>query len=107
MRSDGRLISLRVDVISFIRIPIMAAFRNRALAPLFDAKSHFHDPSTLVLFLNDILVTADQLVELMLTNDMEYDMACSMDFESLQLYDIWVARDLHGRHLSRWFPFFR
>lgn len=33
-------------------------------------------------------------MRLILTNDMQYDAACGMDFLDLQLYDTWVVRDI-------------
>lgn len=46
---------------------------------------------------------AEDVVELLLTRNMNYDVACAMDFELLTLYDIWVARDLQGQLLSGWY----
>lgn len=92
------------DCDAMVRIPIMAAIRNRALNPMFEppatsilpplpASRSAVGPQTVVVFLNDIYFTADVLVQLLLTNDMEYDGACATDFDGLKLYDTWVARD--------------
>jgi hypothetical protein len=60
-----------------------------------------------VLFLNDVLLYAEDMVELVLTEDGRYDMACAMDFEQLKFYDTWVARDMAGNSFSDWYPYVR
>ena len=62
---------------------------------------------TVVVFLNDILFRAADVVELVATNRGSFDLACAMDFDGLKLYDEWVARDLAGQTLSPWYPFVR
>lgn len=62
---------------------------------------------THVIFLNDVLLYARDVVELLATEGGRYDLACAADYESLQLYDVWVARDLHGASLSGWYPHVR
>ena len=44
-----------------------------------------------------VFVQAEALVQLLLTNDMQYDVACGMDFERLKFYDVWVTRDISVR----------
>lgn len=134
-----------------IRIPLMAAFRNRALLPLFNAAdmAALHamvsdagdakPPSDLshlglvaegsssiataaVVFLNDVLLRAEDVLQLMATQggmrgagaaggaddadaQAAYDMACATDYELLKLYDVWVARDLNGNRFSDWYPY--
>ena len=61
----------------------------------------------LVLFLNDIVAFAEDLLELIATEDGRYDMACAMDFELLKFYDTWVARDMSGNAFSSWYPYIR
>ena len=43
------------------------------------------------------LLQAESMANLLLTNGMDYDVACAMDFEHLKLHDLWVARDLNVR----------
>ena len=86
-----------------IRIPIMAAIRNRALRPL----AAYRAADVTLLFINDVLLERDDMLALLDTNGGSYDMACGMDFEGLKLYDTWVARDLSGATLSEWYPFVR
>lgn len=60
-----------------------------------------------VLFLNDVLFSPADITQLLVTQGGEYDAACAMDFELLKLYDTWVVRDITGRSLSPWYPYFR
>jgi hypothetical protein len=62
---------------------------------------------TTVVFLNDVLLYANDVIELISTAGGAYDAACAMDFDVLQLYDTWVSRDLNGATLSGWYPFVR
>lgn len=61
--------------------------------------------STKVLFLNDILLQATDMVNLLNTENGNYDMVCSIDYELLKIYDTWVVRDLHGKKWSDWYPY--
>lgn len=76
--------------------------------PSTGAAAHlgFVDP-TIVVFLNDVLFRAEDVVELVVTEGGEYDLACAMDFGGMKFYDEWVARDLAGQTFSPWFPFVR
>ncbi|KAK9766832.1 hypothetical protein K7432_003795 [Basidiobolus ranarum] len=89
------------------RIPFMAEIRNQVLEPFFETysatnKSEKYDQ---ILFFNDIVFTSEQILHLLNTNDMDYDMACSFDFDLSGLYDRWVARDRNGRLMSMYYPF--
>lgn len=119
-----------------VRIPLMAAFRNMAMLPLYGVNSlsalsdmtagepgtpptpqslaHLGLPSragddAVVLFLNDVLLRAEDAAALLATagGPAAYDMACALDFEELKFYDTWVTRDLDGRRFSDWFPYAR
>ncbi|RYY34115.1 hypothetical protein EON62_03595 [archaeon] len=60
-----------------------------------------------VVFLNDVILYAEDVLELIATHNGNYDMACAMDFERLKFYDTWVARDMSGSSFSDWYPFVR
>lgn len=55
------------------RIKFLASSRNRALEPLVQGGFD------IVLFSNDILVSAESIVELLRTRDGEWDMTCGLD----------------------------
>jgi len=57
----------------------------------------------MVVFLNDIILHASDVIELVSTEDGHYDMACAMDFELFKFYDTWVARDLSGQSFDDWY----
>jgi len=61
-----------------------------------------------VVFLNDIGFHWQDVAELVAT-PVAYDMACGMDFqagEGVELYDVWVNRDLDGKPVARQAPHF-
>ncbi|XXQ37369.1 Cryptococcal mannosyltransferase 1 [Plasmodiophora brassicae] len=86
------------DMMAF-RIQFMADVRNQALEPL---DRHRFDT---VLFFNDVLFDPVDAVRLLLTDAMQYDVACAMDFNRITLYDTWVARDVNGASMSSFFPY--
>jgi alpha-1,3-mannosyltransferase len=99
-----------------IRVQYMAELRNAVIKPLFTSTGwKDDDDSVLVLFLNDVIFSYKDLIELIGTGaddsaevgEISYDGVCSLDFSGLKLYDTWVIRDMHGRMLSSFYPFFR
>ena len=116
------------DATASTRIAMMALFRNKPLEPLRQLSSlvreenpitesgassvnaffgsNAHLDQTKVLFFNDIYFSYQDIVKLIDTNRMDYDLACALDFQNLKLYDLWVLRDINGLVLNPWFPFF-
>jgi len=113
------------------RIPYLAKLRNLALAPLFDVLAPLvadrepispianlsesdkqflhtftHNKHSKLVFLNDIYFEAADIARLMTTADMDYDVACGLDFYT-RFYDHYVTRDLNGDFFSDHFPFVR
>ena len=94
------------------RIDWLSRVRNAAMRPLIERgtslfvvshpSSHPTSPSpppidaTRVLFLNDIVFTAEDMLLLLHSNHGAYDMACGLDFY-FNFYDTWVSRDVFGR----------
>ena len=105
-----------------IRIKMMALFRNKPLQPLyrcFDQNNNTDSlfpyiqprPSdselrTKVLFFNDIWFSYKDVIRLLNTNRMNYDLVCALDFHFINLYDLWVLRDINGLVVSQSFPYF-
>ncbi|KAJ7673899.1 cryptococcal mannosyltransferase 1-domain-containing protein [Mycena polygramma] len=83
------------------RVEFLAAVRNRAIEPLVA-----HGGYDRLLFSNDIFIEAESIVELLNTQDGEYDMACGLDFGNRGLYDLWVLRDRLGHLVSALYPYF-
>jgi hypothetical protein len=105
------------------RIEYMAKLRNMALKPLYKFAQTPADASkTLVVFLNDVIYTYKQLTELLGTSvfradepeelnqkypgQLDYDAVCSLDLMGVKLYDAWVLRDMNGRIVSAFYPYF-
>ncbi|KAF8629855.1 hypothetical protein AX15_003217 [Amanita polypyramis BW_CC] len=83
------------------RIRFLAALRNRVLEPLVERGGF-----DIVLFLNDILVSAESILELLRTRDGNWDMICGLDLSFWGLYDAWVIRDQFGKLVSSAWPYF-
>ncbi|KAK5170221.1 uncharacterized protein LTR77_004807 [Saxophila tyrrhenica] len=90
------------------RIHYLAQLRNKALEPLVELgkKGEKFDR---VLFLNDVVFSADDVLNLLQTKDGKYAAACSLDFESPPaFYDTFALRDSEGYPaLMQTWPFFR
>ncbi|KAJ5089194.1 hypothetical protein N7532_007878 [Penicillium argentinense] len=89
------------------RIPYLARIRNLSLEPLHElaAQGITFDK---ILFLNDVVFTANDIFELLDTNDGDYAAACSLDFSKPpNYYDTFALRDASGHEavMSTW-PFF-
>jgi len=87
------------------RITFLAAARNYVLKPLIEGRAFSTNRQTRVIFLNDIYYKAGDLLRLLLTNNLNYDMVCALDF-NYNFYDIWVARDIAGELLTWEYPWF-
>ena len=108
------------------RIQMMALFRNKPLVPLYrhlgESKARLIQElyprlqggtekmgraKTIVIYFNDIWFSHTDVVRLVNTRKMDYDLACAVDFHPFaQLYDLWVLRDINGLILNQWFPYF-
>lgn len=89
---------------TFTRITFLVELRNRVLDPIYsDIDWMFED--FLIIYFNDIIYKWQDIVKLISTNDMKYDIACGLDFYYV-FYDRWVSRDLDGRQIRNYFPYF-
>lgn len=90
------------------RIPFLATIRNRVLEPLRHLGSQGETFDT-VLFLNDVVFTPKDVLNLLHTNQGSYAAACSLDFSNPpHYYDTFALRDSNGEEttMSTW-PYFR
>lgn len=90
------------------RMPYLAGLRNKALEPLAELaeKGEKFDK---ILFLNDVVYSADDVMKLLHTRDGQYAAACTLDFELPPgVYDTFALRDSQGYPpmMLTW-PFFR
>jgi len=82
------------------RILALAGLRNQALKPLIEERMSY-PRDTIVIFLNDIVVCADDILELLHQHIVQSaDMSCAMDWNDkdndILFYDSWVARGITG-----------
>lgn len=119
-RLEGKLIANNIDGliipdstikpkmdIEIDRIEYFAKLRNKVLDPLFQ-REELSSTITHVLFVNDVAFSVEDFLHLLFTNDMDYDAACSLDFQEVgTLYDRWVIRDTQGELLAPSYPFFK
>ena len=61
--------------------------------------------NTKIIFFNDIIFKYEDIINLLATNNEDYDAVCGLDFFNY-FYDSWVAIDLDGNSLRHYFPFF-
>ncbi|KAF3927388.1 hypothetical protein ABW21_db0205142 [Orbilia brochopaga] len=90
------------------RIPVLAKLRNRLLEPLEELQRQGKAGFDRILFLNDVVFTAEDVVTLLKTRSGNYTAACSIDFNKPQYYyDTFAIRDSKGREApAQRFPFF-
>jgi Cryptococcal mannosyltransferase 1 len=93
------------------RIPWLAELRNMNLEPLakLTARNTIFDK---ILFLNDVIFTSDDALELLFTRDGHYGAACGFDYSRLwpaiSFYDQFATRDSNGEELlSLYYPYFQ
>ncbi|KAF7716445.1 Alpha-1,3-mannosyltransferase [Penicillium ucsense] len=90
------------------RIPYLSRVRNHSLESLRKlAKQGIHFDK--ILFLNDVVFTSNDVLELLDTNHGDYAAACSLDFQKPPFYyDTFALRDSHGHEaVTPTWPFFR
>jgi len=98
------------------RVAFLSRVRNWVMKPLYDnaagngtSRASVNGAFTRVLFLNDVLYCAEDMVRLAL-HTASADAACGLDFDTntnykAGFYDHWVARDVHGREWTKGQPF--
>ncbi|TQS33954.1 hypothetical protein Golomagni_05687 [Golovinomyces magnicellulatus] len=90
------------------RIPYLSKLRNKTIKDLVDlyAKGIKFDK---VLFLNDVVFTTQDVLNLLDTNGGRYGAACSLDFSKPpEFYDTFALRDTNGqKHISPSWPYFK
>jgi hypothetical protein len=90
------------------RIPFLATVRNHVFRPLkrLIAEGEHFD---MILFLNDVVFTPEDVLRLLDTNGGEYAAACSLDFSKPpEFYDTFALRDSSGHEaIMQTWPYFR
>lgn len=104
------------------RITYLTKIRNQGLVPLDDMisdesygttegdvtfrHSFMNNKFSKLVFMNDIYFKAIDIIHLLATAGMEYDIACGLDFYTL-FYDHYATRDMNGDWFSDYYPFVR
>ena len=88
-----------------LRIEYYAKLRNKCLEFLYEIKNIDFD-NTIVLFFNDIVFGYENIINLLSTNNEDFDAVCGLDMVNNFFYDTWVSIDLDGNYLESKFPFF-
>ncbi len=87
-----------------LRIQFYAKLRNRCLDFLYKLPNIDFN-NTKIIYFNDIIFEYEDIINLLSTNNEEYDAVCALDFSDV-FYDRWVSIDLDGNSLKPYFPFF-
>ena len=87
-----------------LRIQFLAKLRNRCFDFLYKLPNIDFN-NTKIIYFNDIFFEYEDIINLLSTNNEEYDAVCGLDFSDV-FYDRWVSIDLDGNSLKPHFPFF-
>ena len=96
--------SLEDNFLSNLRIKFYSELRNRCLDFIYEIPN-LNFSSTKVIFFNDIIFEYENIINLLSTNNEDYDAVCGLDFYDC-FYDSWVSIDLSGYSLRHDFPYF-
>ena len=88
---------------SYLRIKFYSQLRNRCFELLYDLPIDFNN--TKIIYFNDIFFEYENIINLLSTNNEDYDAVCGLDFYDI-FYDSWVSIDLSAYSLRHDFPFF-
>ena len=90
------------------RIPYLSRLRNEVMKPLEQETNEGRTYSR-VVWINDVVFTAEDVIELLNTRDGNYAAACSLDFSKPPAYyDTFALRDSDGDEaVTSTFPYFR
>jgi hypothetical protein len=92
------------DLQEYLRVKYYSQLRNRCLDLLYDL-SDIDFYNTKIIFFNDIVFEYENIINLLSTNNENYDAVCGLDFYDI-FYDSWVSIDLSAYSLRHDFPFF-
>ena len=102
---DPRKLNNPFEKYSRLRIEYFAKLRNKCMDFLYEIPN-IDFKKTIIIFLNDIVFKYEDIINLLSTNNEDYDVACGLDMNDNNFYDRWVSIDLDGSGLKKFFPFF-
>ena len=86
-----------------LRIEFFSSLRNKCLDLIYEIP-YLNFENTKIIFFNDIYYKYEDIINLISTNNEDYDAVCALDFDNY-FYDRWVSIDLDGNSLLKNFPF--
>ena len=89
---------------SHLRIEYFAKLRNKCFDFLYELPDIDYNNTKIINF-NDIIFEYEDIINLISTNNEDYDAVCGLDFD-YHFYDTWVSIDLNGNSLRHGFPYF-
>ena len=87
-----------------LRIKFLAELRNKCFDFLYELPNIDFD-NTKIIYFNDIFFEYEDIINLLATNNEDYDAVCGLDFSD-KFYDRWVSNDLDGNSFREHFPYF-
>ena len=87
------------------RIEYYSKLRNKCLDLLYEL-NNIDFENTIIIFFNDVLFQYEDIINLLSTNNENFDAVCGFDMINNYFYDHWVTIDLDGNRLNSHFPFF-
>ena len=97
-------INFEIDYDSYLRIKYYSQLRNKCLDLLYSLPNiDFNNVK--IIFFNDIIFEYENIINLLATNNEDYDAVCGLDFYDV-FYDSWVSIDLSAYSLRHDFPYF-
>ena len=102
---DPRKTNYQILKYTYLRIDYYSKLRNKCLDFLYELPNIDFN-NTIILFFNDIVFYYEDIINLLSTNNEDFDAVCGLDMFSF-FYDRWVTIDLDGKGTSAYFPYFR
>ena len=90
---------------SRLRIEFYSRLRNKCFDYLYELPNIDFD-NTIVIYFNDVIFKYEDIINLLSTNNEDFDSVCGLDIYSNYFYDRWVTIDLDGNGLKKYFPYF-
>ena len=86
------------------RIKFYSQLRNKCFDLLYELPYIDFD-NTKIIYFNDVIFEYEDIINLLATNNEDYDAVCGLDFYDI-FYDRWVSNDLDGNSFREHFPYF-
>ena len=90
---------------SRLRIEFYSKLRNKCFDYLYQLENINFD-NTIIIYLNDVIFRYEDIINLLSTNNEDFDLVCGFDMKHHYFYDRWVSIDLDGNGLKKYFPYF-